>query len=178
MMDYWDRNTCVLFGDGAGAAVFEASELGDGMLACDLGADGAAGSTMVSGALGTRHSLRDGRAPAGARLHFEGQAVFKIAVQGIVGSAGRALERAGLVASDIDLVIPHQANARIIESAARRLGIDPERVVVNIADHGNTSAGSVPMPLADAAAPRTGRRGDADRLRWRRHMGHVDLPMG
>jgi 3-oxoacyl-[acyl-carrier-protein] synthase-3 len=152
MMDYWDRNTSVLFGDGAGAAVFEASELGDGMLASDLGADGTAGSTMVSEALGTRRPLIDGREPSRVRLHFEGQAVFKIAVQGIVGSAGRALGRAGLAATDIDLVIPHQANARIIEAATRRLGVDPDRVVVNIADHGNTSAGSVPMALADAAA--------------------------
>jgi 3-oxoacyl-[acyl-carrier-protein] synthase-3 len=151
MMDYWDRNTSVLFGDGAGAAVFEASELGDGMLGSDLGADGAAGSTMVSEALGTRHALDVGRDPARVRLHFEGQAVFRIAVQGIVASVWRALERAGLTAGDVDLVVPHQANARIIEAAIKRLGIDPQRVMLNIADHGNTSAASVPMALTDAA---------------------------
>ncbi|HIM84325.1 MAG TPA: 3-oxoacyl-ACP synthase, partial [Acidimicrobiia bacterium] len=84
------------------------------------------------------------------RLHFEGQAVFKIAVQGIAGSATRALERAGLGADDVDIVIPHQANGRIIESAARRLGVDSEMVFVNIGQLGNTAAASIPMAISDA----------------------------
>lgn len=152
VMDYRDRNTCILFGDGAGAAVFESGTSGDGMLAADLGADGVAGSTMVFESLGTRRPLIEPREPATSRLHFEGQAVFKIAVRGIADSVERTLCRAGLTADDVDLVIPHQANERIIRSATRRLGIDESRVFLNIADHGNTSAASVPMALADAVA--------------------------
>jgi 3-oxoacyl-[acyl-carrier-protein] synthase-3 len=151
VMDYHDRNTCVLFGDGAGAAVFEASEAGDGMLGADLGADGVAGSTMVIESLGTRYPLLDGRRPARSALHFEGQAVFKIAVRGIVGSVRRALERADVSVEEVALVVPHQANERIISAATRKLGIPPERVMLNIATHGNTSAASVPMALSDAA---------------------------
>ena len=98
VMDYWDRNTCILFGDGAGAAVFEASAGGDGMLGAELGADGPAGSTMVFESLGTRHHLIDGRDPLSSRLHFEGQAVFKIAVQGIAASVTKALDHAGVSA--------------------------------------------------------------------------------
>lgn len=150
VMDYWDRNTCVLFGDGAGAAVFEASDDGDGFLGGDLGADGVAGSTMVFESLGTRRPLSAGRDPDRDALHFEGQAVFKLAVRGIVGSVQRALAQAGAEPGDVALVVPHQANQRIVEAAIGRLGIDPGRVVLNIADHGNTSAASVPMALCDA----------------------------
>jgi 3-oxoacyl-[acyl-carrier-protein] synthase-3 len=150
VMDYHDRNTCILFGDGAGAAVFEASTSGDGMLGADLGADGVAGSTMVFESLGTRYPLRDTRRPERSALHFEGQAVFKIAVRGIAESVTRALERAGVDAAEVHLVVPHQANERIITAAANRLGIESDRVMVNIADHGNTAAASVPMALNDA----------------------------
>lgn len=151
VMDYWDRNTCILFGDGAGAAVFEASTDGDGMLSAELGADGPAGSTMVFESLGTRYNLSDGRDPLTSRLHFEGQAVFKIAVQGIAASVQQALDDAGVSADEVNLVVPHQANERIINAAAKRLGIGPDRVMLNIADHGNTAAASVPMALSDAA---------------------------
>ena len=152
VMDYRDRNTCILFGDGAGAAVFEASSAGDGMLGADLGADGPLGSTMVFESLGTRRSLLEPRAPITSRLHFEGQAVYKIAVRGIAESVERALAQAGVGADDVALVVPHQANERIISAATKRLGIRPERVMLNIADHGNTAAASVPMALTDAAA--------------------------
>ena len=152
IMDYWDRNTCVLFGDGAGAVVLEATDAGAGMLGADLGADGVAGSTMVIESMGTRRDLDVPRAPEWSALHFEGQAVFKIAVQGMAASVERALASAGLDADDVALVVPHQANERIITAATKRLGIEPERVVVNIGDHGNTSAASVPMALADAMA--------------------------
>lgn len=150
VMDYWDRSTCVLFGDGAGAAMFEVSEAGDGMLAGDLGADGDAGSTMVFESLGTRYPLNEPRAPQSSALHFEGQAVFKIAVRGLSESVERALKRAGVGADDVALVVPHQANERIITAATKRLGIDGSRVFLNIAEHGNTSAASVPMALSDA----------------------------
>ena len=150
VMDYRDRGTCILFGDGAGAAVFEPSTAGDGMLAADLGADGVAGSTMVFESLGTRYPLAAGRDPATSRLHFEGQAVFKIAVRGIADSVGRALRRAEVSVDDVHLVVPHQANERIIAAAGKRLGVDPGRVMINIEDHGNTAAASVPMALNDA----------------------------
>ena len=150
VMDYHDRNTCVLFGDGAGAAVFEASTEGDGMLGADLGADGVAGSTMVFESLGTRRTLLEPRDPEASRLHFEGQAVFKIAVRGIADSVARALDRAGVGVADVRLVVPHQANARIIAAASKRLGVPDDRVVLNIAEHGNTAAASVPMALSDA----------------------------
>lgn len=149
-MDYRDRSACILFGDGAGAAVFEATETGAGVLSVDIGADGSKGHTMVVQAMGTRGDPYHPKPPEETRLHFEGQAVFKIAVQGIAGSAARALERAGMGADDVDLVIPHQANARIIDSATRKLGIGPERVFVNIQDLGNTAAASIPMAISDA----------------------------
>jgi 3-oxoacyl-[acyl-carrier-protein] synthase-3 len=152
VMDYRDRNTCVLFGDGAGAVVLEADTSGSGFLAGDLGADGVAGSTMVFASLGTRHELNEPRAPEWSALHFEGQSVFKIAVQGMAASVERAVARAGLTIDDVALLVPHQANERIINAAGKRLGIGPERVVVNVADHGNTAAASVPMALADAVA--------------------------
>jgi 3-oxoacyl-[acyl-carrier-protein] synthase-3 len=160
VMDYHDRNTCVLFGDGAGAAVIEASEHGDGMLGADLGADGVAGSTMVFESLGTRRPLLTPREPATSALHFEGQAVFKIAVRGIAESVERALAHAGVEADEVALVVPHQANERIVTSATKRLGIDPSRVVMNIATHGNTSAASVPMALCDAMGDGRVRPGD------------------
>ncbi len=154
LIDYRDRNTCVLFGDGAGAVIIENDPRsgGDapGVLGVDLGADGVAGSTMVIPTLGTRGELSADRDPAQHRLHFEGQAVFKIAVKGMSESVQRALQRAGLTSDDVDVVVPHQANERIIRAATRRLGVDDDRVVVNIETHGNTSAASVPMALCDA----------------------------
>jgi 3-oxoacyl-[acyl-carrier-protein] synthase-3 len=160
VMDYRDRATCILFGDGAGAAVFEPSTGGDGVLATDLGADGAAGSTMVFSTLGTRGNLTNTRDPLEHRFHFEGQAVFKIAVRGMADSVTRALDRAGIGIDEVALVVPHQANERIIDAAARRLGIESERVMVNIATHGNSSAASIPMALADAVADGRVRAGD------------------
>jgi len=155
LMDYRDRNTCVLFGDGAGAVVYEAIDdpadsSGPGVLGTDLGADGVSGSTMVVPTLGSRGELTSTRDPANSRLHFEGQAVFKIAVRGMIDSVCRALDRAGLTADDVDLVVPHQANERIIRAAASRLGLSDDQVMLNIATHGNTSAASIPMALNDA----------------------------
>ncbi len=150
MMDYWDRSTCVLFGDGAGAVVLEPSTSGEGVLGIDLGADGVAGRTMVIPTLGTRGSLSAVRSPYEHQFHFEGQAVFKIAVKGMEASVRRVLDRAGLTASDVDMVVPHQANARIIDAVTARLGIDPDRVAVNIKTHANTAAASIPMALTDA----------------------------
>lgn len=150
VMDYWDRNHCILFGDGAGAAVFEVSTDGSGLLAHDIGADGVAGRSMVFPTFGSRGELDRTRDPAVDRLYFEGQNVFKHAVRGMSASVERTLERAGITVDDVDLVIPHQANQRIIEATTHRLGIPDEKVMLNIATHGNTSAASIPMALHDA----------------------------
>ena len=150
IMDYWDRSTCVLFGDGAGAVVLEPAAGDEGVLGIDLGADGKAGRTMVIPTMGTRGSLTAERNPYDHYFHFEGQAVFKIAVKGMEASVRRVLDRAGLAPGDVDLVVPHQANKRIIDAVVNRLGVDPERVMVNIATHANTAAASIPMALNDA----------------------------
>ncbi|MEM8707104.1 MAG: beta-ketoacyl-ACP synthase III [Actinomycetota bacterium] len=150
IMDYHDRNHCILFGDGAGAAVFEARTDGSGVLANDLGADGQAGQAMVAPTLGTRGGIDRPRDPSIDRMHFEGQTIFKHAVRGMEGSVRRTLDQAGLTVDDVDVVVPHQANLRIIEATCSRLGVPMDKVVLNIADHGNTSAASVPMALNDA----------------------------
>jgi len=150
VMDYRDRATSILFGDGAGAIVLEGSMAGDGVLAHDLGADGGQGKTMVFQTLGTRGEIARQRDPWTDRLHFEGQNVFKIAVRGMENSVRRALARAEISPEEVNLVVPHQANARIIDAATLRLGVPPERVMVNIASHGNSAAASIPMALNDA----------------------------
>ena len=150
VMDYWDRNTCILFGDGAGAAVSRsrptATECSAQTSALTVRSD----RPWCSNRSAPR-PLLEPCAPMTSRLHFEGQAVFKIAVRGIAESVGRALDQAGVSADEVALVVPHQANERIITAATKRLGIGPERVMVNIADHGNTAAASVAMALSDAA---------------------------
>ncbi len=150
LVDYFDRAQCILFGDGAGAAVFEASTDGDGVLALDIGADGVAGNAMIFPTLGTRGELLRPRDPAVDRVHFEGQAIFKRAVRGMEGSVRRVLDRAAMSLDDVDLVIPHQANHRIIDAVVRRLGVPPEKVMINITTNGNTAAASIPMAMADA----------------------------
>jgi len=151
-MDYRDRSTAILFGDGAGAAVYEATEGDAGVLAVDLGADGSMGYTMVFPSLGTRGEPYEARPIEDVRLYFEGQPIFKMAVKGMAASTEKTLERAGLTVDDVDLVIPHQANARIIDAATRRMGIPPEKVFTNIENLGNTAAASIPMAISDAAA--------------------------
>jgi 3-oxoacyl-[acyl-carrier-protein] synthase-3 len=154
--DPTDRSTCVLFGDGAGAVVLvpgggENGE-GAGLLAWDLGCDGSAASLLAVPAGGSRMPTTEETLAGG--LHFlkmEGQEVFRRAVRAIVESSAATLRQAGVEASDVDLFVPHQANVRIIDAAASRLGIPPERTFVNIDRYGNTSAASIPLALAEAA---------------------------
>tara|TARA_B100000427_G_scaffold290506_1_gene266781 strand:- start:2292 stop:3401 length:1110 start_codon:yes stop_codon:yes gene_type:complete len=150
VMDYRDRSTSVLFGDGAGAAVYEAIEGEAGVLAVDLGADGSKGHTMVLKSMGTNGNVFNSLPPEEMALHFEGQAVFKIAVQGIAASVTRVLEDSGFSAEDVDVVIPHQANARIVDAATRLLKVDEAKVFSNIENLGNTGAASIPMAISDA----------------------------
>ena len=141
LLDFDDRGTCVLFGDGAGAVVLEASET-PGILATDLHADGKYVDILcVPGHVSGGQVLGD------PLLRMDGQAVFKLAV-GVLDKAARAvLDKAGLEASSIDWLIPHQANIRIMLSTAKKLHLPPEKVIVTVHEHGNTSAASIPLAL-------------------------------
>jgi len=151
--DPTDRSTCVLFGDGAGAVVLSPSPPGvGGLLAWDLGCDGSAAGLLSVPAGGSRLPASAATLAGGDHwLKMEGKEVFRRAVRAIVDSAGATLAKAGVDVSEVGLFVPHQANARIIEAAASRLGISPERTFVNIDRYGNTSAASIPMALAEAA---------------------------
>ncbi|MBU3738043.1 MAG: ketoacyl-ACP synthase III [Rhodoferax sp.] len=141
LLDFQDRTTCVLFGDGAGAVVLEASEQ-PGILASDLHADGRhVGILCVPGHVAGGQVLGD------PLLKMDGQAVFKLAVGVLEDAARAALDKAGRTPQDIDWLIPHQANIRIIQSTARKLRLPMERVVVTVDQHGNTSAASIPLAL-------------------------------
>lgn len=147
MTDQDDRNTAVLFGDGAGAVILEMVDDGPGnLLAWDLAADGS-----------TRHLLYIDH---GKYLQMDGKEVFRRAVRVFVDSAHKTLQDAGLTPDDVALLVPHQANSRIIGAACDRLGIPLERTAVNLDRVGNTSAGSIPLALADAVAE--GRLHDGD----------------
>jgi 3-oxoacyl-[acyl-carrier-protein] synthase III len=144
ILDFNDRTTCVLFGDGAGAVVLEASDT-PGILATDLHADGKhVGILCVPGTVSGGQVLGD------PTLKMDGQAVFKLAV-GVLEDAARAtLAKAGLQDTDIDWLIPHQANIRIMTSTARKLKLPMDKVVVTVDQHGNTSAASIPLALDHA----------------------------
>ncbi|MBN2112694.1 MAG: ketoacyl-ACP synthase III [Acidimicrobiia bacterium] len=146
-LDFTDRATSVLFGDGAGAVVVEASEEAGGLLAFELGADGTAAEILCIPGSGTEgEPSRERR----SRVQMEGPAVFRRAVEAMGDASLRVLEKAGVSLEEVDLLIPHQANLRIIEATARRLGLDGSKVMLNLADYGNTSAASIPIALAEA----------------------------
>jgi 3-oxoacyl-[acyl-carrier-protein] synthase-3 len=141
ILDFNDRTTCVLFGDGAGAVVLEASET-PGILSSDLHADGKhVGILCVPG------SVSGGQVLGDPLLKMDGQAVFKLAVGVLEDAARAALAKAGKTEADIDWLIPHQANIRIMQSTAKRLKLPLEKVVVTVDQHGNTSAASIPLAL-------------------------------
>ena len=141
ILDFNDRTTCVLFGDGAGAVVLEASDV-PGILSTDLHADGKhVGILCVPGTVSGGTVLGD---PV---LKMDGQAVFKLAVGVLADSANTVLGKAGKLTADVDWLIPHQANIRIMQSTAKRLRVPLERVIVTVDQHGNTSAASIPLAL-------------------------------
>lgn len=141
ILDFNDRTTCVLFGDGAGAVVLEASEE-PGILACDLHADGRhVGILCVPG------HVSGGEVLGLPLLTMDGQAVFKLAVGVLEKAAHAALAKAGKTEADIDWLIPHQANIRIMQSTARKLKLSMDKVIVTVDQHGNTSAASIPLAL-------------------------------
>lgn len=144
ILDWDDRSTLVLFGDGAGAVVLERVERG-GFLGFELGADGGGGEFLWYPGSGSRH-FDD----PGALLKMNGREVFKFATRIMVFSAQQILAECGKTVDDIDVYIPHQANKRIIDYAADKLGMPMEKTVVNVERFGNTSSGSIPLALADA----------------------------
>jgi 3-oxoacyl-[acyl-carrier-protein] synthase III len=152
LLNWQDRNTCVLFGDGAGAVVLQATSEPLGVLAATMGAWGEGEDLMAAEAGGTRMPLTAELIEQQKhKVTMNGREVFKHAVREMTDSSLRVIAEAGLTIDDIALVVPHQANVRIIDATGKRLEIDPERVFVNIAQYGNTSAASVPIALCEAA---------------------------
>lgn len=145
IMDWTDRSTCVLFGDGAGALILEAQEgTGDssdrGVLSTDLNSDGRYKDLLfVDGGVSTGTT---------GYLRMQGNQVFRHAVEKLAATANSALDKAGVTADDVDWVVPHQANIRIIQGTAKKLGLEMDKVVVTVQDHGNTSAASIPLALS------------------------------
>jgi 3-oxoacyl-[acyl-carrier-protein] synthase-3 len=157
IMDWTDRSTCVLFGDGAGALLLEA-QTGEGtiddrgILSTDLNSDGSHRDLLyVDGGVSTQST---------GVLKMQGQEIFKHAVEKLAQTAHTALDKVGLGADDVDWVVPHQANIRIIKSTARKLGVGMDRVIVTVQDHGNTSAASIPLALSVGVSNGQIKRGD------------------
>lgn len=157
LMDWQDRGTCVLFGDGAGALILQA-ETGTGtaadrgILATDLHSDGQFKDLLyVDGGVSTGLT---------GKLRMEGREVFRHAIEKLASSAHAALDKAGLTGEDVDWIVPHQANIRIIEGTAKRMQVPMDRVVVTVQDHGNTSAASIPLALSVGVARGQIKQGD------------------
>ncbi len=153
LVDYTDRNTCVLFGDGCGAVLVEAGQpgAGGGIEGCELGSDGAGGNDLIIPCSGS--AIPKSAASLAAGQHFvkqNGRAVFTAAIRRMAEVCDTLLTRLGKTGADVDLLVPHQANLRIIQPTAERLGLPMDRVAVNIDRLGNTTAGTIPLALADA----------------------------
>jgi 3-oxoacyl-[acyl-carrier-protein] synthase-3 len=145
-----DRSTAVLFGDGAGAVILEAAQT-DSFLASELGSDGSRPEVLRVAGGGSRRPLTAARLDAGEQyIYMEGREVFKFAVTKMIEATDSALKKARLEKADVDWLIPHQANKRIIDSAAKYLQMPDEKVIVNIHEYGNTSAASIPIALSEA----------------------------
>lgn len=161
VLNFKDRNTCVLFGDGAGAAVLGPVPEGYGILGMDMGADGNGGKYLNIPASGTAILPTDEARKKGLTyVHMDGKEVYKFAVKVMGQTAEKALERAGIDKSEIDILVPHQANIRIIQSAAKRLDLPMEKVFVNIDKYANTSGASIPIALDEAHREGRIKRGD------------------
>ena len=161
VIDWRDRGTCVLFGDGAGSVVLQATDRPGGLRSFVLGSDGCGAPKLYVPAGGSRQPAS--HESVEAREHFlkmDGRDVFRFATQVIPGSILEALDKAGLTSQDLDLVIPHQANIRIIDHARKKLELPPERVFTNVDKYGNTSSGSIPVALCEALEQ--GRISDGD----------------
>lgn len=150
-LDWTDRNTCVLFGDGAGAVVLSPSSSPCGVLSFDLGSDGEKGMHLAMTGGGSANPMSHEIIDRGQNyLRMNGREVFKFAARVLFQSTQTVVGKANLTLDDIDLLIPHQANARIIDSAIQTLGLDRQKVFVNLHKYGNTSAASIPIALVEA----------------------------
>ncbi len=158
--DYKDRGTCILFGDAAGAVVVEASAE-NGILATDIGAKGTDGDKLTSLAYRNDNSELEKRV-SGVKnsIWMAGADVMKFAVKAMESAAVKVLEKAGLTFNDIDLIVPHQANKRIIDGAAKRMGVPTEKIFSNLEKYGNTSSASIPVALAEAIEEGRVKKGD------------------
>lgn len=158
IMDWTDRSTCVLFGDGAGAIILEAADGAGtnddrGILACDLNSDGRLRDVLyVDGGVATTGTA--------GKLRMQGNPLFRQAVVKLADTAQAVLAKAGMAADDLDWIVPHQANIRIIQGTANKLGLPMDRVIVTVQDHGNTSAASIPLALSVGHHSGKLRRGD------------------
>jgi 3-oxoacyl-[acyl-carrier-protein] synthase-3 len=153
ILDWEDRGTCVLFGDGAGALVLSAEDTESGILATKLHADGRHNDLLfVDGGPSTTGTV--------GKLRMKGREVFRHAVVNLAEVLNEVLAEAGLSSADVDWVVPHQANARILDATARKLGLPPEKIVVTVDQHANTSAASVPLALDTAVRDGRIKRGD------------------
>ncbi len=162
IVNWEDRNTCVLFGDGAGALVLEASEFG-GPLGFVLRSDGSKKSALFAeGPCGPRDTDGNGAPAHLCMINMDGPAIFKFAVHAMTNSVREALVKSQLTVDDIDVLVPHQANLRIIQGTAKALGIPPERALITVDKYGNTSSASIPIALSEAA--RDGKLNEGDRM--------------
>jgi 3-oxoacyl-[acyl-carrier-protein] synthase-3 len=151
LMDYTDRSTCVLFGDGAGAVLLGPSQDETGILSSHLHSDGQLWDLICVPGGGSRHPPGEKMLAEGLQyMKMKGNETFKVAVKSLEDVAREALATHGLSVDDVDLYIPHQANARIIKAVANRLGLPMEKVVLNLDRYGNTSAASIPLALDEA----------------------------
>jgi len=160
-VDWTDRDTCVLFGDGAGAVVVESSYQPTGVLSAELGSEGKDWDALIVPGGGSARPFREETlAKREQYLRMDGRRVFKFATRAMTDSTLRVVRQSGLSWDDIELIIPHQANARIIDLAVRRLKVDPAKVMVNLDRYGNTSTASIPLALCEAVDQGRIRSGD------------------
>jgi len=150
IMDYTDRTTCILFGDGAGAVLLEPDESGNGIIDSVLHSDASQWESLCMTGGGSWKP--SSQATIDARIHYltqDGKSVYRLAIKGMADAAADVMERNSLVGDDIRYLVPHQANLRIIDATAERMGIDSDRVMINIEHYGNTTAGTIPLCLYD-----------------------------
>ena len=162
IMNWGDRNTCVLFGDGAGACVLERCEEGYGILAYELGSDGSNHESLIQPGGGSREPASvDSLANNLHYLHMDGKEVFKFAVRAMERSSMKTLELANMDIDELDFLVPHQANIRIIDSARKKLNLPEEKVCVNLNKYGNMSSASIPVALDEAIKNHRIKKGDS-----------------
>lgn len=161
IVDWQDRNTCVLFGDGAGACILEKCEDGFGILSSELGSDGTNGEVLIQPAGGSKFPAS--QETLDKRLHYikmDGKEVFKFAVRVMEKASINVLEKANLKLEDLDFLVPHQANTRIIDAAAKKLKLEKDKIYVNLNKYGNMSSASIPVALDEAIKDNKIKKGD------------------